>query len=119
MVAQRIIIFILLVVFSSCKKRNSIVVLEKKGENKIIYSTDKNGSQIGVVKRYNSIGQLESEAEMTNFVPNGKFITYYSNGNIKGITHYKNNVMDGVNITFEENGVDTIQITMYKGGFPQ
>ena len=65
----------------------------------------KNGKIEGIVTYIDlETNKINEITEFKNGTPNGKYETYYSNGNIEIIGAYKDGYLDGLIITYYEDG---------------
>jgi antitoxin component YwqK of YwqJK toxin-antitoxin module len=70
----------LLLILSACNRNNDVVIINKE---------------------YYANGQLKSEAKFVNRHKNGYYNAYYANGNIRYITFYKNDSIDGLFVSYD------------------
>jgi len=69
--------------------------------------------QDGIWLYYDEFGKVTGQGEFTS--GNGTQKVYYSNGQTKQFTHYKNDVKDGEEIFYNEDGKITQRI-VYRNG---
>lgn len=104
-------LFILLILassitFSTSKSVYDYEVIEKKG---ILYLKKDNSPFTGKVI-------LKKDRNFyVNGKPQGKWVTFYSNGNLKSIENWKNGKLFGKYVLYQENGIKIFETTYLNG----
>ena len=116
------IVFMLLVAGCEKYERSEIVLYylpDSIPQMKVYYEKDANGNEyIAKQERFFNNGQLSQSGYFNeSHQKTGEWITYFPQGNVQRIEHYKNGMLDGKYVEYYQNG-KKMYVANYKMGLP-
>ncbi len=88
-------------------------------DDRVAYETYVDGYQTGVTNVFNQQGTLLHRIEYQKGVRDGEAVSYYANGNVEVVAHYKDGALNGRLEQYDINGALVGKMTYKKGWFKE
>lgn len=88
-------------------------------DDRVAYETYVDGYQTGVTSVFNMQGLLLQRIEYKKGVRDGEAVSYYANGNVEVVAHYKDGALNGRLEQYDINGALVGKMTYKKGWFKE
>ncbi len=114
-IIKNIFFMLIIILFVSCGKPKLLSELQvRKG---IHYEVNKESPYTGKFISEYSNGQIKKQGNFKKGILNGNYKEYYSNGQLKTSTVYKNGIINGIYSSFYENGEPKAKLQFLNGEY--